>query len=530
MAGFTVTQIQFIDTVTQASSQLASGWSEAASRYTNWVTSQQAIRLVSESEKYNKFAAELGAGFQQATTNARIWEQAARDAGNTGIANIMQKYADNFASKAANLLDQGLDARATLNGIATEAKLAAQQAGDIFGGNLGRFIGPAFDAAQMITGAVDWANTGNSDKFGGAAMGVLLSAGFGIAGAALLPFVTGSAIIIAIGAGIGALIGAASGDAIYAEFRDSPIVADIVNSLFTAARGWTFPRDPLVLDLDGDGIETVGINPLAPILFDHDADGIKTGTGWVGSDDGLLVLDLNGNGTIDSGRELFGDNTALPGNASLAVNGYQALAQHDSNLDGKINSLDAAYSQLRIWRDLNQDGISQAGELQTLQSLGIASIGVAGTTTNTNLGGGNTQIASGSFTRTDGSAGHSGVAELSGSLLLAGNDFYRSFTDNPVPTAAALALPQMYGSGWVRDLRVAMSLGDAACRRKIRFKYHSFSRNHLRACKARLYKSIQTKQKPFMQKQADGLLKISFALEGSTYIDQENLCGVRNHV
>jgi hypothetical protein len=128
-----------------------------------------------------------------------------------------------------------------------------------------------------------------------------------------------------------------------------------------------------------------------------------------------------GNGTIDSGRELFGDNTALPGyvagspgSAGLASNGYQALAQHDSNHDGQINSQDAVYSQLRVWRDLNQDGISQTGELQTLQSLGIAGVGVVGAATNTSLGNGNTQIASGSFTRTDGSAGQSGVAELTG--------------------------------------------------------------------------------------------------------------------
>lgn len=59
--------------------------------------------------------------------------------------------------------------------------------------------------------------------------------------------------------------------------------------------------DPLTLDLDGDGLETTGINPTSPILFDHDADGIKTATGWVKSDDAFLVLDRNGNGTIDSG-------------------------------------------------------------------------------------------------------------------------------------------------------------------------------------------------------------------------------------
>ncbi len=251
------------------------------------------------------------------------------------------------------------------------------------------------------------------------------------------------------------------------------------NRDYTAARGWTLPRDPLVLDLDGDGIETVGINPLAPVLFDHDNDGVRTGTGWIKSDDGLLVLDRNGNGTIDGGAELFGDNT--PGAAgALAANGFIALQGQDSNGDGQINSQDTSYTQLRVWRDLNQDGVSQAGELQTLSQAGIASIGVAGTTTNVNLGNGNTQIASGSFTRTNGSTGQSGAAQLTGSFLLAGNNFYREFTNEPTPTAAAMALPQMRGSGWVHDLREAASLGTQV--RICRSKSTAANRYALRSC------------------------------------------------
>ncbi len=46
---------------------------------------------------------------------------------------------------------------------------------------------------------------------------------------------------------------------------------------------------PLVLDLDGDGVETVGITSDKQVLFDHDGDGVKTATGWVGKDDGLLA-------------------------------------------------------------------------------------------------------------------------------------------------------------------------------------------------------------------------------------------------
>jgi hypothetical protein len=106
----------------------------------------------------------------------------------------------------------------------------------------------------------------------------------------------------------------------------------------------------------------------------------------------------------------------------------QTVCTQDSNRDGVVNSLDANFNQLRVWRDLNQDGISQAGELQTLSQAGIASMGVAGTTINVNLAVitngcavGNTHIASGSFTRSDGGAGRSGTAELTGSYLLAGN-------------------------------------------------------------------------------------------------------------
>ncbi len=166
-----------------------------------------------------------------------------------------------------------------------------------------------------------------------------------------------------------------------------------LNDLYNAARP-TIGRDPLVLDLDGDGIEAVGINSANPILFDHNADTVKTATGWIKADDGILVLDRNGNGTIDSGRELFGDNTLLTTGAYAglhAANGFQALADLDTNADKKVDSADAAYAQLRVWQDTNQDGISQAGELKTLSQLGIASISTVGVASNINLGNGNTQ-------------------------------------------------------------------------------------------------------------------------------------------
>src|SRR5665647_3061083 len=81
----------------------------------------------------------------------------------------------------------------------------------------------------------------------------------------------------------------------------------------------------------------------------------------------LIGLDKNGNGTIDNGRELFGD-AMIKSNGQLATDGFDALRDLDSNADGKINSSDSQFANLRLWRDLNQDGISQSNELFTLGS------------------------------------------------------------------------------------------------------------------------------------------------------------------
>jgi hypothetical protein len=94
-------------------------------------------------------------------------------------------------------------------------------------------------------------------------------------------------------------------------------------------------KSPIVLDLNGDGITTTSLT--ASIFFDHDSNGFAEQTGWVNSQDGLLVRDLNNNGQIDNGHELFGSETLLL-NGQKAANGYLALAELDSNAD-KRNSL-----------------------------------------------------------------------------------------------------------------------------------------------------------------------------------------------
>ncbi|MDP1862715.1 MAG: calcium-binding protein [Thiobacillus sp.] len=221
------------------------------------------------------------------------------------------------------------------------------------------------------------------------------------------------------------------------------------------------PRfDPLTFDLDGDGIETVGFDPSRPIYFDHDLNGSKEGTGWIKPDDGFLVLDRNGNGVIDNGAELFGDHTPLSG-GGFAADGFGALAQEDTNADGKVDSLDARFANLRIWRDLNQDGISQAGELTTLAEQNIASINIAKTANSQTLANGNQIADIGTYTRTDGSSGGLGETHQLADVNLAADTFHRQFTTTIPPTAATAALPDMRGSGAVRDLREAATQSSA---------------------------------------------------------------------
>lgn len=127
---------------------------------------------------------------------------------------------------------------------------------------------------------------------------------------------------------------------------------------------------PIVLDLDGDGIETL---ELGASYFDLDADGLSERSGWVSPDDGLLVHDRDGDGRISSGAELFGNNSLLS-NGQLAANGFQALAEYDNNGDGVIDAQDASYAVLQVWRDLNGNGSSDVGEMQSLADAGVTSI------------------------------------------------------------------------------------------------------------------------------------------------------------
>jgi Ca2+-binding RTX toxin-like protein len=170
----------------------------------------------------------------------------------------------------------------------------------------------------------------------------------------------------------------------------------------------TYYTPPVVLDLDGDGIELVSLSE-SSVSFRVKADAAPTVTGWAGADDAFLALDRDGDGVITNGTEIsFIDD--LPG----AVSDLEGLAAFDTDADGSLDAGDARFEEFLVWQDRNQDGVSQAEELSSLSQREIESIRLARSLTGHTVEGATDNVitATSEYVRADGTTGDVGDVSL----------------------------------------------------------------------------------------------------------------------
>ncbi|GAB3627295.1 Poly(beta-D-mannuronate) C5 epimerase 1 [Pandoraea terrae] len=257
---------------------------------------------------------------------------------------------------------------------------------------------------------------------------------------------------------------------------------DGINALIDALRPQVAnaanSTSPLILDLDGDGVETISVKE--NIHFDHDGNGFAERTGWAGPDDGLLVWDRNNNGKIDDGSELFGNHTRRT-DGRRADNGFAALSDLDSNGDGKFDASDDAFTKLRVWKDANSDGRVSEGELVTLAEAGVRSIDLSYETSTHKDDAGNQHRQTGSYTKADGTKG--GVTDVWFEMDHAKSIDKRIEALSP----EIMALPELSGAGNIPSLRQAMARDTSG---RLRDLVEQFTKERNSIARASLFENI----------------------------------------
>ncbi len=198
---------------------------------------------------------------------------------------------------------------------------------------------------------------------------------------------------------------------------------------------------PLAVDLDGDGLELISYEN-SKAFFDAKGNGFVNATAWVSKDDGLLSVDWNADGKINDINELFG---------YVASDGFSDLRHYDDNGDNRIDNQDAIFSLLKIWQDLNEDGITDPGELKSISELNISAISLVTKSENMVIAG-NTVTSSAQIILSDNSTLkiYDANFEFSHTITKYIGDYQLD--------ADLTALPWVRGYGIVKDLLIEASL------------------------------------------------------------------------
>ncbi|HIJ26789.1 MAG TPA: hypothetical protein HPP79_14105, partial [Gammaproteobacteria bacterium] len=215
---------------------------------------------------------------------------------------------------------------------------------------------------------------------------------------------------------------------------------DNTDDIFT--RIYTDPAqvDPIIIDLGRDGINIVSAS--TENHFAMTPDGSMTPTNWLSADDGFLALDLDNDGVINNITELFSEYYQGERYAS----GLDALRTLDENSDGFVDALDSQFDKLQVWQDLNQDGVSDSNELQSLSATGVTHFDLNMDSTN--------QVVGQSLIMSEGAAqlsdgGSLTFAEVALSVTPAIVDTPNSFLFGENLDLSAAINTQDLGRGWV---------------------------------------------------------------------------------
>jgi len=227
---------------------------------------------------------------------------------------------------------------------------------------------------------------------------------------------------------------------------------DINENINTASQlfdGANRPIDPIVLDLDRNGIKLVNV-VTSNARFDMDADGFAERTAWVAPDDAFLVYDRNDDGIVNDISEFFG---------SSGIDGFAELEGFDTNRDGIIASDEPIWAQLKLWNDLNGDGSTDSGELTMLDTAGINQLSVRTTEVRYSVEGNLIPYVT-TFNDAEGEGLAADVffqVNQFDSAFNGNSSFAENFTLDPV----TLLLPFLRGYGNVPDLYIEMSINPA---------------------------------------------------------------------
>ena len=206
----------------------------------------------------------------------------------------------------------------------------------------------------------------------------------------------------------------------------SDVVKETVQSALKPINYIAKSLDPLIIDLNNDGLQLISLEN-SSTRFDIDADGYAENTAWVSPQDGILTIDLNGDGTINNITEIFSEHYG----DGTPNSGLNAISTLDSTKNGIISASDDQFNQILVWQDLNQNGISEANELKTLAQHNITSINLNGLPTET-IQDGNIIRTRSIFNRNDGTLGQ--IADVA--FLVTETGFKTTQTTNGIQIIA----------------------------------------------------------------------------------------------